>query len=112
MKRYIRSEHIPDMTERYPEGMRSYEDDYYDDLPENITLGEALDQYNRMVDDVRQVEVYDQVGNCWCIANSIDRAIQKLADSELLDKFVTDARYNTVGGAGEIELTFKNSNWR
>lgn len=31
MKRYIKSQYIPDLTERYPEGSRSYTDKDYDD---------------------------------------------------------------------------------
>lgn len=31
MKRYIKSQYIPDLTERYPEGFRSYTDKEYDD---------------------------------------------------------------------------------
>lgn len=108
MKRYIHSEYIPDITERYPEGMRDV--DYYDDVLSEVTVGDALDQFKRMVneDEIYQVEVYDQVGNCWCIANSIDRAIQKLKDSELLDKFISDAQHND----GLVDITFKNSRWR
>lgn len=108
MKRYIHNEYIPDITERYPEGMRDVDD--YDDIPDDITISDALDQFKRMIDanEVQQVEVYDQVGNCWCITRDIDTAIQKLTDLELINKLVLDATCNN----GLIVITWKNHNWR
>ena len=47
MKRYIKSQYIPDMTERYPEGMGTREyDAYLDDIDVYVvTLGERLELY-------------------------------------------------------------------
>lgn len=45
MKRYIKSQYIPDLTERYPEGFRSYTDKEYDD-----SEGEEYDA-TKWVDD-------------------------------------------------------------
>lgn len=45
MKRYIKSQYIPDLTERYPEGFRTYTDKEYDD-----SKGEEYD-VTKWVDD-------------------------------------------------------------
>lgn len=89
MKRYI----IPDLTERYPEGFRYSDYARYDDLPDDITARDALEQFSRLVDpdQIRRIDVYYKSGDLCCSVDDIMTACEELAHMDLIDQSIYDA---------------------
>ncbi len=89
MKRYIRSDYIPDMTERYPEGMdtRSYDKGLDDADDPTFTLRDRMEQYIEEANDgdfYRNVSV-TKGGKEIYHSHSLDDAYEEMNRLNLLD---------------------------
>ena len=103
MKRWIySSDYIPDMTERYPEGMRSYVDDY--EAPMWETLRNVVDYIkSRYAErDINEIKVYSNMGKCILVTDTLDDVLQSFGGQ--LSRFCRDTRVDEETGLVEIFL--------
>ena len=104
MKRWIHaSDYIPDMTERYPEGMSSYLEDNYEE-PMWSTLREVVDYLkSRYAErDIDEIRVYSNMGKCILVTDTLDDVLQSFGGQ--LSRFCRDTRVDGKTGLVEIFL--------
>ena len=75
------SDYIPDTTERYPEGKKSYVDYDYEDEPMQDTLENVINYLKERYYElyINEIEVFDKTGKSELVTDSFDDVLQSYA---------------------------------